>query len=241
MPVVVDHPYCTHPAAEEVLWRYMDLGKFLSLLQTGSLHFAAVDSFGDRFEGLFSEADLERAGPLTLSDIQIEGIRLYKGIRPVMEGASQHRARAVLNCWTIQPHEQDTLWDKYQAKVAIKTTWAALRSALAKSPEEIFGSKVTYVASGKFDEFTRTMWADSVYFMKRIEFSGDHEFRLAMIDWRRTAPWDGAYVPVDVGTLLTEVRLRPHTALWEANAIADVMTRYGVTAPVMASSIDGNR
>lgn len=237
----VEHPHCTLPDDDVVLWRYMSLSKFLSLLQMESLYFAAVSSFEDRYEGQFTEDDLERAGPMTLSDVEIDGVRLYQGIRPVMEVASQLRGRAVLNCWTIHEHEQDLLWTRYDAKVAVKTTWASLRAALLSSPREVIGSKVTYSATGKFDAFVREWWADSVLFTKRAQFQSECEFRLAMIDWQRRTPWDGVSVPIDLKTLIAEVRLCPATPPWEATAIAETMRRFEVKAPLLSSSIDRNR
>ena len=54
------------PAGDEVIWRYMDLAKFLSALDRESLFFCRADLLGDLFEGSYPrgaavEAGLEQA------------------------------------------------------------------------------------------------------------------------------------------------------------------------------------
>jgi hypothetical protein len=50
--VISEHPNFSHPTDRTIaLWRYMDLSKFVALLQTGKLYFARADKLGDPFEG----------------------------------------------------------------------------------------------------------------------------------------------------------------------------------------------
>src|ERR1019366_1228235 len=51
-----DWPYGTlHPA--EILWRYMDSGKFEAMLAESAIYFARQDRLEDPFEGRFSEGN----------------------------------------------------------------------------------------------------------------------------------------------------------------------------------------
>jgi hypothetical protein len=46
------HPSFPPPSDRGVkIWRYMDLAKFVSLLQDSSFHFCRADRLGDPFEG----------------------------------------------------------------------------------------------------------------------------------------------------------------------------------------------
>ena len=40
---------------EQILWRYMDLAKFVSMLEQNTLWLARADTFKDRHEGRFPE------------------------------------------------------------------------------------------------------------------------------------------------------------------------------------------
>lgn len=44
-------------APGQKLWRYMDLAKFLALLEDRALYFARADKLGDPFEGAAGIAD----------------------------------------------------------------------------------------------------------------------------------------------------------------------------------------
>ncbi|MDQ1391242.1 MAG: hypothetical protein QOF30_219, partial [Acidimicrobiaceae bacterium] len=45
------HPVFVTPSDETTLWRYMDLPKFVSLLEKGALFFSRADKLGDPYEG----------------------------------------------------------------------------------------------------------------------------------------------------------------------------------------------
>jgi hypothetical protein len=50
------HPVFVTPTNLDIpLWRYVDLPKFLSMLQHDALHFARSDSMEDKFEGSTTE------------------------------------------------------------------------------------------------------------------------------------------------------------------------------------------
>ena len=56
----VSHPQLTEPDDNQKLWRYMDFSKFLAILETKSLHMAALTSFSDPFEGQPPKTVIER-------------------------------------------------------------------------------------------------------------------------------------------------------------------------------------
>jgi len=83
-------PECTKPSPETKLWRYMDLTKFLSMIQTSSLYFARPDTFGDPFEcaiGLESMKTQYRILPVLtvlLDKAKKRGINLFEQCRDVI-------------------------------------------------------------------------------------------------------------------------------------------------------------
>ena len=57
-----DHPSFRHPSNPDVpLWRYMDLSKFISLIQTSKLYFARAADLGDPFEGSLPRLNTQMA------------------------------------------------------------------------------------------------------------------------------------------------------------------------------------
>ena len=49
-----EHPACTSPPPNAILWRYMDFMKYVSLLDRKALFFGRVDKLGDPFEGFYT-------------------------------------------------------------------------------------------------------------------------------------------------------------------------------------------
>lgn len=46
----VERPSLKLPADQQKIWRYMSFTKFVSMLDSGKLHFARADTFIDKFE-----------------------------------------------------------------------------------------------------------------------------------------------------------------------------------------------
>jgi hypothetical protein len=45
-----DHPAFECPGGDTKIWRYMDLARFLSILESRSLYFSRADNLGDPYE-----------------------------------------------------------------------------------------------------------------------------------------------------------------------------------------------
>ena len=71
--------YETHPELPDikdpdtVLWRYVDLYKWLDLLQTSELHLTRADQMEDRWEGAYSEVNVAEHFGLTLFEVRRTG------------------------------------------------------------------------------------------------------------------------------------------------------------------------
>ena len=133
--------------ADDVLWRYMDFPKFVSMLNEGALWFSRADLLGDPLEGSFTQArEVERQRIL---ENPPEG-----RTRKELEDVFRHNARITsdgrlliyINCWHRGNHESMALWQGYGGgpyTLAVCTTFGLLDSLL---PEKFSGSSV--VAGG---------------------------------------------------------------------------------------------
>jgi hypothetical protein len=57
MPII-EYPLFEQPPDDSKLWRYMDVSKLVSLLDTSALFFARADKFSDAWEGSVSPNDV---------------------------------------------------------------------------------------------------------------------------------------------------------------------------------------
>lgn len=248
--------YEPHPAFEEPdtpdakIWRYMEFPKFISVLHSGSLHFARGDRFEDPYEGM-------------LTDFIAKNIRASdeETFRMHHQAHLNGKLDTYINCWHVSDHESAAMWELYgrrKAGIAIQSTFNALTDAFSCVPEEIHIGLVRYG-----DEHLR---GDSMpngfsfWLTKRKSFEHEHELR-ALI-WRprnlavgvmvRTeGKWGvvgyppaattdtplGIAINVRLETLVHQIVLSPDTPDWLAQTIRGVVGKYGHTFPIHKSTL----
>lgn len=218
-------PYETHPDLPDipdddvVLWRYIDLAKYLDLLQTAELHFTRADSMEDRWEGSYSPVNV--------------------AVRPAMWGEhfalvsaakaqiSDHaRTHTYLNCWYEGIDESYAMWRLYDPTgqgVAITTTTGDLRRSLT-GPEHVWGARVQYVNYTTTFIPERNMFSAFVY--KRLSFKHESEYRLLGAVFDQAAPPLFKREPVDLEALIAAVYVSPDAPEWTARVVTDVTEHY---------------
>lgn len=106
------HPsFARQPKGDDVVWRYMYLARFISLLQNEALYFTRVDLMEDQWEG-------------HLDDFSFQNI-----MRSSDQQGVQDRIYNFINCWNLSTVESVAMWQLYQKEgrgVAIKSTWSNL-------------------------------------------------------------------------------------------------------------------
>ena len=86
--------------SDTVLWRYMTLGKFLSILETKSLFFSSVLKLQDQFEGSYPEGNISLRS-LYLLDVPLD--RRSQVLKEDLEFQRKIGRAIVVNCWSQKP------------------------------------------------------------------------------------------------------------------------------------------
>jgi hypothetical protein len=248
-PTFTEHPVFETPPEGTTLWRYMDVARYLALLERRALFFASLRSLPDRFEG-------------SLTAELLEDLR-QRGERAVRERRLWNRASYV-NCWNMDSDESVALWRMYSSPsggVAIKSSVRSILGALEadrsgqRPPDELYIGRVRYV-----DYRTATIPEDNAFWPlvhKRTPYRFEQEVRLVvwthrLIQAAQTAQpdawWEalggiaplGYDVAVDPGVLIEGVVVAPEAPEWLVELIKGVTTRYGLTAPVTQSDLDAD-
>jgi hypothetical protein len=214
------------------LWRFLDLPKFLSLLQTRSLFFTRGDLFRDPYEGMPSD-EVAAAFPQDLPIGVMDWARSFTPIR-----------RAVfVNCWHLSPHESAAMWSVYSASsgLALRTTYRKLRDALGAWPHRAYMGTVRY---GEDQASNAKMNALGMFMNKRRSFEHEREVRIVLMDLSGTLPGrdkdrfpPGVLLPVNLGNVVEEVVVSPDAPDWLTGVIASVSAEYGNAFPVRRSSL----
>ena len=245
--MITKHPSFRFPKRQSVkLWRYMDLSKFIHLLQSQSLYFARADQLGDPFEGSSprAQAALSNQSPTddsTLSEEDLRFRRVFSTFR------AENVKNAFVSCWHESDHESSAMWRLYSQStdaVAIQTTFEKLCAAL---PEYVFMGEVQYI---DYEKAVIDDWnALSFLTRKRISFEHGREVRALIwsIDGRiRDKKADdgrleigelGAEIKINLDAFVEKIFVSPSAPSWFAAVVTNVVKKYGLDAPVEYSTL----
>lgn len=231
------------------LWRYMDLSKFLDLLETKTLFFGRADNLGDPFEGASGVADRESewdkfylqffseavrnppsGSPPSEAQVDAHAKRLLKQMRT---NAEADRKNTFVSCWHANEGESEALWRLYcppnSSGIALQTTAGRLTAALDDSDIEL--GEVQYV------DFRRSFAGlhDRI-FWKRSSLRHEAEVR-AVFKHRFTEASAGVAKLVDIETLCVSVVPSPFAAAWFGPLIRSVTERYALNLNIAKSEL----
>lgn len=118
------------PIADDVmLWKYMGIAEFLSLLTRKKLYFSNLSSYEDVFEGM-----------LLLEQIQERTELKVGGYDEEQERFRNEKKQVIVNCWNQSNYENYHLWKNYDKSsgygVAIKTNMKKLKSSFIENYED---------------------------------------------------------------------------------------------------------
>jgi hypothetical protein len=237
------------PTSKTVLWRYMDFSKFVSLISTETLYFCRIDKLDDPFEGAMGSEELEElwcnhylkffrdsvTNPppgysCTLSDAEIEASaqRLLKEFRTGNTNKSQ---ATFVNCWYEAEHESDAMWRLYsqqsQYAIAVRTTVGRLRKCAGEH---------TTIGRMRYIDYSK-QFPDIGYphFFKRKSFEHEREVRSVIIEMESDCV--GKNVPVDLQSLIQEIKISPLSPPWFMTVVQDIKEKYGLNVSVTHSSL----
>lgn len=224
------------PSEHEPLWRYVDFSKFIAILETRSLHFAALRTFVDPFEGHPPRSAISefRGTPAGLS--AEDAARYQELVKNNVVSFQQSRNYCYASCWHANAVESAAMWNVYlQAGegIAIRTSLANMKAALGETDDpklNVGGAMVMYVDYETFRTPVNVfLWAA----LKRLSFKHEREFRLILLG----EFGDGLPVPVDVGRLIESIVVSPTMPEWMLSLVKSVVVRYGLSCPLTRSTL----
>jgi hypothetical protein len=254
--------YQTHPAFIEPvnrnarLWRYMDLPRFLSVLNKRALFFPSVSTL--------AETDPYEGEP-TLAKIRSAQKRGAAEIRKLQLQSAVFKHLNFFNCWHMNDGESDAMWKIYVKNsegIAIQSTVDRVISSLNTSPDTVYLGEVQYVDHATLAAPTGTIFGFSDYMLKRLAFRHEQEVRLGTYrsDVRmeffdefgllKTPPpgvkpedvllspeRKGVYIGVDVPVLIERVVVSPFSPNWFSDLIVSLSQKLGYAFDVVTSEM----
>jgi hypothetical protein len=223
-------------APDTILFRYMNFGKFVDLLQKKSLWFTRLSEFKDKHEGRFYNRQIERqhlkrallAHHDESTDDEIERLIEERGLyTDFAEDAVSKYTRSFASCWTIDDEPSDLMWLAYAPNlgVAIQTTIKRLADSLPGIEVhewDLHHGPCSYEPKDY-----------NPLYQKRPRFKGEREYRVCYSIGYETGQ-KGCSLPIDLETLLTKVVVSPHSGSdWLREVVKKELELHGLpTVPV---------
>ena len=214
-----------------VVWKYLDLSKFLDLLLSQKLFMSRSDKFEDQYEGTFSEPTSEEIKKLSIDNPDF--LNHYK-IR---------REKVAISSWHINEYESFAMWQIFTQNsegLAIQSTIGRLqRSLLPETDFEQYIGEVNYIDYKKelipFDD------SFFPFLFKRKSFQYEGEVRVITdIGVSDIKINEGLKISVDINELIEKIYIHPKSENWYKNLVIQLVKQLGFKFTIEKSDLESD-
>ena len=220
---------------DQKLWRYLDLAKFISMLDKRALWLARADTFRDKHEGNFPE-EMNR-----VIDKMYE--RLNKKYKSTIRSTEEFQDYLVKNTfisgWHKNFDENMVMWEIYgqdNNSVAVQTTIKRIDDFVDKAALSGHSLKLNEVVYKRADEVRGIIPYEDCFFIKRPHFAFEQEVRICLDTYSPEYPNKqtplGYYLPAQIDLLIESVLVHPDSSDWFINVIKSIKKKYRLNADV---------
>jgi hypothetical protein len=228
----INNPNINLPAnPDTIVWKYLDLSKFLDLLLSRKLFMSRSDKFEDQYEGTFSEPTYEEIKKL--SENNPEFLKYYK----------THREKVVVSSWHINEYESFAMWQIFTQNsegLAIQSTIGRLQEALeVETNFKQFIGEVNYI-----DYKKEYIPFDDMFFpflFKRKSFQYEREVRiLSDLSEQEIKINDGLKIDVDITQLIEKIYIHPKSENWYKKLVIELVDKLGFDFEIEKSDLESD-
>jgi hypothetical protein len=214
-----------------IVWKYLDLSKFVDLLLNRKLFMSRSDKFEDQYEGTFSEPTFEEIRKLSIDNPDF--LDYYK----------TRRKNVVISSWHINEYESFAMWQIFTQKsegLAIQSTLGRLQKALI--PETTYAQHVGEV--NYIDYKKEYIPFDNDFFpflFKRKSFQYEREIRIISDVTQHNLMIDnGLKIEIDLNQLIEKIYIHPKSENWYKNLVIELVKRLGFDFEIEKSDLESD-
>ena len=210
------------PDDNTIIWRYMNVSKFLSLITISSLHFVRVNELEDPYEGYYTEKDIN----------EFNNRFLKEKVDRLKESKRRQKYVMFVNCWHINDYESGAMWKIYTGHsndgIAIKTNFKKLKSSILipnESEQDLLGP---FYHKIEYKDYTKdkTKGGGNIFkhfLQKRKSFDFEQELRAIIWNPMNYEKQKGIFIPVDLHSLIKEIYIAPKADPWIKETIIELL------------------
>jgi hypothetical protein len=216
---------------DTIVWKYLDLSKFLDLLLSQKLFMSRSDKFEDQYEGTFSEPTFEEIKKLSTNNPDF--LNYYK----------THREKVAISSWHINEYESFAMWQIFTQNsegLAIQSTVKRLQDALAlEDNHKQYIGEVNYI-----DYKKEYIPFDDLFFpflFKRKSFQYEREVRIITdVGDSNIKLNDGLKINVDISQLIEKIYIHPKSENWYKKLVIQLVTQLGFDFEIEKSDLESD-
>lgn len=216
---------------DTIVWKYLDLSKFLDLLLSKKLFMSRSDKFEDQYEGTFSEPTYEEIKKLAVDNPEF--LNYYK----------THREKVAISSWHINEYESFAMWQiftKNNEGLAIQSTIRRLQKAVRpENNYDQFIGEVNYI-----DYKKEYIPFDDLFFpflFKRKSFQYEREVRILSDTSKSDIKLnDGLKINVDINQLIEKIYIHPKSENWYKKLVIELVERLGFGFEIEKSDLESD-
>ncbi|MGD0711588.1 MAG: hypothetical protein ABR968_10475 [Bacteroidales bacterium] len=253
MPIIKDSAPVFYPETNYSIVKYLDITKFISLLQRKSLFFCRLDKLEDQFEGTTAKANFDlrvkwhqKMRDIGFFTVPMPDDEIIKTVIKQYEFEKMLKSINCVNCWNKKDDESAALWKIYSdfgKGIMIKSSITQLENSLKDVDEQIRLSEIRYI------NYDREIMPDgnTMYPLihKQTAYAYEDEVRLIHEtnqvgwehDWSKEEVQEGIYIQTDLNELIEEINIGPYSPKWFHSLIQDISLKYGLDKPIYKSKL----
>jgi hypothetical protein len=216
---------------DTIVWKYLDLSKFLDLLLSQKLFMSRSDKFEDQYEGTFSEPTFEEIKKLSTNNPDF--LNYYK----------THREKVAISSWHINEYESFAMWQIFTQNsegLAIQSTVKRLQDALV--PENNYKQ---YIGEVNYIDYKKEYIPfDDLFFpflFKRKSFQYEREVRIITdVADNNIRLNDGLKINVDISQLIEKIYIHPKSENWYKNLVIQLVKQLGFDFEIEKSDLESD-
>ena len=216
---------------DTVVWKYLDLSKFLDLLLSKKLFMSRSDKFEDQYEGTFSEPTFEEIKKLAIDNPEF--LNYYK----------THREKVAVSSWHINEYESFAMWQIFTQNsegLAIQSTIRRLQKAVnsEKNFDQYIG-EVNYIDYKKeYIPFDDSFFP---FLFKRKSFQYEREVRIITDTSQSNLKLnEGLKINVDINELIEKIYIHPKSENWYKKLVIELVERLGFGLEIEKSDLESD-
>lgn len=218
------------PPDDTIIWKYLDLSKFLDLLISRKLFMARSDKFEDQYEGTFSEPTYE------------EIKKLLEDNPKYLDAYKSKRKNIVISSWHANSYESYAMWQvftKNNEGLAIQSTIGHLKNSLTEPKAHQYIGEVNYIDYKKehipFDD-------DFFPFLfKRKSFQYEHEIRVITdVSHLDLQVNEGVKIETDINQMIERLYIHPKSENWYKKLVIEMVNQLGYHFEIEKSDLESD-